>query len=137
MTPEKDSIEVAADIARAWTLPASLYIAPSIFENEEKQNLRAHVASRGACKPGGEARRLLHYGTDRRASGFCARPRLENCEGLGGIFSDQIQVEDVAICETMQKNPPSRSYSRSRYSVKQEKGVYAFHRMYSDWMSRA
>lgn len=49
-------------------------------------------------------------------------------------FSDQIQIEDVAICETVQKNLRSRSYSRGRYSVKQEKGVHAFHRMYAEWM---
>jgi choline monooxygenase len=50
-------------------------------------------------------------------------------------FSDQIQIEDVAICETVQKNLRSRSYSRGRYSVKQEKGVHAFHRMYSGLMN--
>jgi choline monooxygenase len=49
-------------------------------------------------------------------------------------FSDQIQIEDVAICEKVQKNLRSRSYSRGRFSVKQEKGVHAFHRMYSGWM---
>lgn len=47
-------------------------------------------------------------------------------------FSDQIQMEDVAICETVQRNLHSRSYSRGRFSVKQEKGVHAFHRMYAD-----
>jgi choline monooxygenase len=46
-------------------------------------------------------------------------------------FSDQIQSEDVAICETVQKNLHSRSYQRGRYSVQQEKGVHAFHRMYA------
>jgi choline monooxygenase len=49
-------------------------------------------------------------------------------------FSDQIQIEDVAICETVQKNLRSRSYERGRYSVKQEKGVHAFHRMYAEVM---
>jgi choline monooxygenase len=49
-------------------------------------------------------------------------------------FSDQIQIEDVAICETVQKNLHSRSYERGRYSVQQEKGVHAFHRMYADAM---
>jgi choline monooxygenase len=49
-------------------------------------------------------------------------------------FSDQIQIEDVAICETVQKNLHSRSYERGRYSVKQEKGVHAFHRMYAEAM---
>jgi choline monooxygenase len=49
-------------------------------------------------------------------------------------FSDQIQIEDVRICEAVQKNLRSRSYSRGRFSVKQEKGVHAFHRMYAEWM---
>jgi choline monooxygenase len=49
-------------------------------------------------------------------------------------FSDQIQIEDVSICERVQKNLRSRSYSRGRFSVKQEKGVHAFHRMYAAWM---
>jgi choline monooxygenase len=49
-------------------------------------------------------------------------------------FSDQIQIEDVAICEVVQKNLRSRSYSRGRFSVKQEKGVHAFHRMYAEAM---
>jgi phenylpropionate dioxygenase-like ring-hydroxylating dioxygenase large terminal subunit len=50
-------------------------------------------------------------------------------------FSDQIQREDVAICETVQKNLHSRSYERGRYSVKQERGVHAFHRMYAAVMN--
>jgi choline monooxygenase len=49
-------------------------------------------------------------------------------------FSDQIQIEDVAICERVQKNLGSRSYSRGRFSVTQEKGVHAFHRMYAGAM---
>ena len=50
-------------------------------------------------------------------------------------FSDQIQVEDVGICETVQKNLHSRSYQRGRYSIKQEAGVHAFHRMYAEAMN--
>ena len=49
-------------------------------------------------------------------------------------FSDEIQIEDVRICETVQNNFHSRSYDRGRYSVKQEKGVHAFHRMYAQLM---
>jgi choline monooxygenase len=51
-------------------------------------------------------------------------------------FSDQIQTEDVGICEAVQKNLRSRSYSRGRFSVKQEKGVHAFHRMYAAAMQK-
>lgn len=50
-------------------------------------------------------------------------------------FSHEVQMEDVAICETVQKNLHSRSYQRGRYSIKQEKGVHAFHRMYAQAMS--
>jgi choline monooxygenase len=51
-------------------------------------------------------------------------------------FSHQIQIEDVAICEAVQKNLSSRSYSRGRFSVTQEKGVHAFHRMFAEMMNR-
>jgi choline monooxygenase len=51
-------------------------------------------------------------------------------------FSDQIQIEDIGICEKVQKNLHSRSYSRGRFSVKQEKGVHAFHRMYANCMKQ-
>jgi choline monooxygenase len=52
-------------------------------------------------------------------------------------FSHQIQIEDIAICEAVQKNLRSRSYSRGRFSATQEKGVHAFHRMYAEIMSRS
>jgi choline monooxygenase len=52
-------------------------------------------------------------------------------------FSDQIQIEDMGICETVQKNLRSRSYDRGRYSVKQERGVHSFHRMYAEVMGES
>lgn len=51
-------------------------------------------------------------------------------------FSDQIQIEDAAICEAVQKNLRSQSYTRGRFSPKQEKGVHAFHRMYAQITQR-
>jgi choline monooxygenase len=47
----------------------------------------------------------------------------------------EVQVEDIAICEVVQKNLHSRSYQRGRYSIKQEKGVHGFHRLYAQVMS--
>ena len=49
-------------------------------------------------------------------------------------FSDEIQIEDGAICEIVQKNLHSRSYHSGRYSVKQEKGLHAFHQIYRELM---
>ena len=51
-------------------------------------------------------------------------------------FSDEIQIEDVRICEIVQKNLQSNSYDRGRYSVKQERGLHHFHSLYVDAMSR-
>lgn len=51
-------------------------------------------------------------------------------------FSHQIQIEDIAICEVVQKNLHSRSYTRGRFSVKQEKGIHAFHRLYAAQMNQ-
>ena len=42
-------------------------------------------------------------------------------------FSDQVQQEDIAICEAVQKGLRSRTYVHGRYSVKRENGVHHFH----------
>ena len=44
-------------------------------------------------------------------------------------FSDQVQQEDIAICEAVQKGLRSRSYDRGRYSVLRENGVHHFHQL--------
>jgi len=51
-------------------------------------------------------------------------------------FSDEIQSEDAHICEVVYRNLKSRSYTRGRFSPKQEKGVHQFHRLYADWHQR-
>ncbi len=64
--------------------------------------------------------------------------KLESPEVAEGIkLGDQTQQEDGAICEVVQRNLHSRSYQRGRYSVKQEKCVHAFHRMYAEWMAKS
>jgi choline monooxygenase len=50
-------------------------------------------------------------------------------------FSDEIQLEDIAICETVQRGLRSRTYDRGRYSVKRENGVHHFHRLYAAAMA--
>jgi len=51
-------------------------------------------------------------------------------------FSDQIQIEDGHICEVVHRNLHSRSYDRGRYSVKQEKCLHHFHRLYASMMGQ-
>jgi choline monooxygenase len=44
----------------------------------------------------------------------------------------QVQIEDVGICEEVQRGLNSRSYSVGRFSVKREAGGYHFHRMLAE-----
>ena len=52
-------------------------------------------------------------------------------------FSNDIQLEDGGICEAVQKNLRSRSYTCGRYSVKQERSLYHFHCLYREAMGIA
>jgi len=60
--------------------------------------------------------------------------RNEVREALNRVieFSDEIQLEDIAICEAVQRGLRSRTYERGRYSVKRENGVHHFHRLLAD-----
>ncbi|HEX5855702.1 MAG TPA: SRPBCC family protein, partial [Thermoanaerobaculia bacterium] len=46
-------------------------------------------------------------------------------------FSDEIQLEDIAICEAVQRGLRSRTYVRGRYSKRRESGVHHFHRLWA------
>jgi choline monooxygenase len=50
-------------------------------------------------------------------------------------FSDEIQIEDIEICERVQKNLRSRSYDRGRYSAKRENGVHHFHSLLHEFLT--
>ena len=43
--------------------------------------------------------------------------------------TDQVQTEDVGVCEEVQRNLHGKSYTAGRFSVKRENGQYHFHRM--------
>jgi choline monooxygenase len=51
-------------------------------------------------------------------------------------FSDEVQLEDIRICEAVQRGLRSRFYDRGRYSVKRENGVHHFHGLLSDFMKK-
>lgn len=51
-------------------------------------------------------------------------------------FSDQIQQEDIEICEIVQKGLQSRSYERGRFSVKRENGVHHFQSLVHEHLSK-
>jgi len=51
-------------------------------------------------------------------------------------FSDEIQQEDIRICESVQRGLRSRHYDRGRFSVKRENGVHHFHGLLSEFLKR-
>jgi choline monooxygenase len=50
-------------------------------------------------------------------------------------FSDEIQDEDIEICEVVQRNLRSRIYDRGRYSAKRENGVHHFHSLIHEFLT--
>lgn len=49
-------------------------------------------------------------------------------------FSDEVQQEDVHICEAVQRGLQSSTYDRGRYSVKRENGVHHFHMLLAEFL---
>ena len=49
-------------------------------------------------------------------------------------FSDEIQIEDIDICEAVQRGLKSRTYDTGRFSPKRENGVHHFHCLYQELM---
>jgi choline monooxygenase len=51
-------------------------------------------------------------------------------------FSDEIQQEDIRICESVQRGLRSAHYDRGRYSVKRENGVHHFHGLMAEFLQK-
>ena len=51
-------------------------------------------------------------------------------------FSHQVQLEDIAICEAVQRGLRSGTYDRGRYSARRENGVHHFHRLWAELLGR-
>jgi len=49
-------------------------------------------------------------------------------------FSDEIQQEDIRICESVQRGLRSRNYNQGRFSVKRENGVHHFHGLLDEFL---
>ena len=64
-----------------------------------------------------------------------AGPAAEEHIRRAVAFSDQVQQEDIHLCETVQKGLNSISYDRGRYSVRRENGVHHFHTLLQEFLS--
>ena len=52
-------------------------------------------------------------------------------------FSDEIQLEDIKICEAVQRGLHSATYRSGRYSVKRENGVHHFHGLLHEFLTKS
>jgi choline monooxygenase len=51
-------------------------------------------------------------------------------------FSDEVQQEDITLCENVQRGLRSSTYDRGRYSVKRENGVHHFHMLLGEFLGQ-
>jgi choline monooxygenase len=51
-------------------------------------------------------------------------------------FSDEIQQEDIGICEAVQRGLRSRRYDQGRFSVLRENGVHHFQRLIHEFLAQ-
>ena len=51
-------------------------------------------------------------------------------------FSDEIQQEDIAVCEQVQRGLRSRSYESGRFSAKRENGVHHFQSLVAQFLTK-
>ena len=109
------------EIARASTIPSSWYTRPEVLAIE---NERIFLHTWQAVE---QAAKVANHGD------------YFSCEVAGEPvdFSDQIQQEDITICENVQKGLQSRTYDRGRYSVKRENGVHHFHALLEEFLGGA
>ena len=63
-----------------------------------------------------------------------AAARVANLQSIA--VSEQIQDEDVAICESVQRGLKSRAYGAGRLSVRREAGEHLFHRLLAHDLKR-
>lgn len=102
------------------------WVFPNFMLNLYPDNLQANL--------------ILPLGPDRTATIF-EWFYLEHADGATWenlhqsiAFSDQVQQEDIEICEAVQRGLGSRAYTQGRFSVKRENGVHHFHALVNEFL---
>lgn len=108
--------------------PEALYywVFPNLMLNLYPDNLQTNV--------------ILPLGHERTLTRFewfvsdAHRPGLEEEFARSLEFSDEVQQEDIMICEAVQRGLRSRTYHQGRYSVARENGLHHFHGLLSRFL---
>ena len=108
--------------------PEALYywLFPNLMLNLYPDNLQTNV-----ILP------LSHDRTLTRFEWFVSdehRPGLEEELARSLEFSDEVQQEDIEICEAVQRGLRSNTYQSGRYSVSRENGLHHFHGLLSRFL---
>jgi choline monooxygenase len=108
--------------------PEALYywVFPNLMLNLYPDNLQTNV-----IQPLGHDRTLTRF------EWFVSdehRPGLEEEFARSMAFSDEVQQEDIAICEAVQRGLRSTTYHSGRYSVRRENGLHHFHGLLSRYL---
>ena len=63
-------------------------------------------------------------------------PKMQERVKKAVEFSDEVQREDIGLCESVQRGLRSATYDRGRYSVRRENGVHHFHMLLREFLER-
>lgn len=64
-----------------------------------------------------------------------AEPPLADDDAGSLAFADEVQREDIAICEQVQRGLASHAYDRGRFCPARENGVHHFHQLLAEHLS--
>jgi choline monooxygenase len=70
---------------------------------------------------------------------FFQGAKSEEVQGLmrrAIAFSDEVQQEDIGLCQAVQRGLQSATYNRGRYSPKRENGVHHFHLLLGEFLGK-
>ena len=121
----------AGDMSRVYGAAASadalfLWVFPNLMLNVYPNNIQTNV-----IVPLAHDKTLAIF--EWYAAAESAASRNEILRAIE--FAEQVQKEDIHLCETVQKGLQSASYDRGRYSVKRENGVHHFHALLQEFIS--
>ncbi len=109
--------------------PEALYywLFPNLMLNLYPDNLQSNVVL--PLSPERTLTRFEWYVLDPKS------PGVAEAFAHSFAFSDQVQREDIEICEAVQRGLRSRTYRAGRYSVLRENGVHHFHGLLDRYLS--
>lgn len=105
-----------------------------VFPNFMLNILPGRLQTNVVVPTGPESCRVIfdYYYDDVESEAGCARAADDMA------FADEVQAEDIGICERVQRGLASRAYDRGRFSVRFEAGVHWFQRRlgeaYGEWI---